>query len=188
MRSDGPRKPGSRAVDLSKAVAYALRHEPWLFELELDAHGWTSLEHLVAGLRRERRWDTLMVADVEAMVATATKRRYEIDEGRIRALYGHSVPGRIEVVRGTPPAQLYHGTSPAAAEAIRTSGLRPMGRQYVHLSVDVATARAVGARKASRPVILTIAAGEAASAGIVFYAGNEKVWLADQVPPEFITG
>ena len=188
MSSDGPRTPGSRVVDLSKAVAYALRHEPWLFELELDAQGWTSLDALVAGLRRERRWDTLTVDDVEAMVRSATKRRYEIHEGRIRALYGHSVPGRLDVVRGIPPVELYHGTSPTAAEVIRTSGLRPMGRQYVHLSVDVATARAVGRRKAARPVILTVAAGEAAAKGVVFYAGNEKVWLADEVPPEFITG
>ncbi|MBE1604372.1 RNA 2'-phosphotransferase [Actinopolymorpha pittospori] len=188
MSGGGSRKPGLRVADLSKAVAYALRHEPWLFELELDALGWTSLDALVAGLRRERCWDALTVEDVEAMVASATKRRYEIHEGRIRALYGHSVPGRIVVVRGIPPAVLFHGTSPDAAEAIRTSGLRPMGRQYVHLSVDEATARAVGGRKASRPVILTVAAGDAASRGVVFYAGNEKVWLADQVPPDFITG
>jgi len=28
-------------VRLSKTVAHALRHEPWLYELELDEEGWT---------------------------------------------------------------------------------------------------------------------------------------------------
>jgi RNA:NAD 2'-phosphotransferase (TPT1/KptA family) len=36
------------------------------------------------------------------------------------------------------------------------------------------------------PVILVIDVQTAMGAGVVFYAGNEKVWLADVVPPEFI--
>jgi putative RNA 2'-phosphotransferase len=35
-----------------------------------------------------------------------------------------------------PPAILYHGTSPSAAKNIMSEGLRPMNRQYVHLSTD----------------------------------------------------
>ncbi len=61
-----------------------------------------------------------------------------------------------------------------------------MRRQYVHLSVDEATALEVARRKAGRPVILTIQAAEAHAAGVRFYQGNDKVWLADSVPAEFI--
>lgn len=32
---------------LSRVVSHALRHEPWLYELELDARGWTSMDALV---------------------------------------------------------------------------------------------------------------------------------------------
>ena len=128
----------------------------------------------------------MTVADLETMVAGAGKQRHEIREGRIRALYGHSVPGRIERASAAPPGWFFHGTSPATARVIRVEGLRPMGRQFVHLSVDRDMARAVGARKAPDPVILVVDAQAAAEAGVVFYAGNEKVWLADVVPPEFI--
>lgn len=38
---------------LSRAVSRALRHEPWLFELELDAEGWTPAADLLAALRKE---------------------------------------------------------------------------------------------------------------------------------------
>ena len=173
---------------LSRAVSHALRHEPWLYELELDAQGWTPVDALVAALRRERGLEALTVTDVESMVAGAAKQRHELLDGRIRASYGHSLPGRIGATPGVPPDLLFHGTSPAVAEVIRSEGLLPMGRQYVHLSVDVETARAVGSRKSPAPVTLTINAGEASGSGVVFYAGNERVWLADSVPARFITG
>lgn len=34
--------------------------------------------------------------------------------------------------------------------------------------------------------MLRIDAAAAARAGVAFYAGNDKIWLADQVPPRFI--
>ena len=61
-----------------------------------------------------------------------------------------------------------------------------MGRQFVHLSVDRDTARAVGSRKSDLPVILRVDARAAAEAGVAFYAGNKMVWLADFVPPKFV--
>lgn len=36
---------------LSRAVSHALRHEPWLYELELDGEGWTSVDDLLQALR-----------------------------------------------------------------------------------------------------------------------------------------
>lgn len=173
-------------TDLSRVVSHALRHEPWLYELEPDEAGWVSVQSLVEALRLERNWSLLTVADVEAMVVGASKQRHEIRGGRIRALYGHSLPIRIVQVLAPPPAVLFHGTSLAAAAAIQVDKLRPMGRQFVHLSVDRETARAVGARKVPKPVILAVAAQEAAAAGVAFFVGNEKVWLANSVPSRFI--
>ena len=127
----------SNLADLSRAVSHALRHEPWLHELELDDEGWTSLEALVEALRLEASWRSLTTTAVEAMVAGAAKQRHEVRDGQIRALYGHSLPGRIAKVEAMPPAVLFHGTSPKALESIRTQGLAPKGRQYVHLSTDL---------------------------------------------------
>jgi len=45
---------------LSKTVAHALRHDPWLYELELDEEGWTSIESLLAALREgKREWENV---------------------------------------------------------------------------------------------------------------------------------
>src|SRR5437762_12930847 len=69
---------------------------------------------------------------------------------------------------------------------IKATGLRPMDRQFVHLSTDETTAVEVGRRKTKDPTVLRLMAADAYAHGINFYEGNEKVWLADHVPPEFI--
>lgn len=61
-----------------------------------------------------------------------------------------------------------------------------MGRRYVHLFADTATADQVGKRKAGKPVILSVRAGEAYRAGVPFYRGNDQVWLAGMIGGEFI--
>lgn len=180
--------PRLNLVELSRTVSHALRHEPWLYELELDEEGWTPIDGVLSALRGERQeWRSLTEADLVRMIEASSKRRHEISGGRIRALYGHSVPGRLRKTPAVPPGLLFHGTAPASLPNIRSSGLLPMGRQYVHLSIDRATAEEVGRRKSPRPIILQVLAGEAHVQGVRFYEGNEKVWLADQVPARFIT-
>jgi putative RNA 2'-phosphotransferase len=176
-----------RYTDVSRAISHALRHEPWLYELELDDGGWVPVDALLAALRAEKpAWAGLDEADLQQMMAEASKQRYEMQDGRIRALYGHSTPQKLLKEPAGPPAVLFHGTAPKTVALIRRNGLLPMRRQYVHLSVDIPTATQVGRRKAKDPVILRIRAGEAHSAGVRFYRGNDLVWLADAVVPGFI--
>ena len=173
--------------NLSRAVSHALRHEPWLYELELNEEGWADVGALLTALRQESpAWSDLVELDLTDMIRASSKQRHEMVNGRIRALYGHSLPGKLHRTPATPPAQLFHGTSPATEPRIRESGLLPMDRQYVHLSLDEETAIAVGRRKSPDPIILVVRAEDACKAGVVFYAGNDKVWLADRVLPEFI--
>jgi putative RNA 2'-phosphotransferase len=173
--------------NLSRAVSHALRHEPWLYELELDEQGWADADALLEALRNESvDWQSLSRTDLAEMIRTSSKQRHEIVNGHIRALYGHSLPGKLARISAAPPAQLFHGTAPETLPRIRENGLLPMGRQYVHLSADRDTATAVGRRKSKYPVVLVIWADDACKTGVAFYAGNDKVWLADQVPPEFI--
>lgn len=174
-------------VDVSRAVSHALRHQPWRYEIELDEDGWAPLDQLLDALRNKGgEWAAVDRATVERMLASATKRRHELDGDRIRALYGHSVADRIRKVPAVPPGVLFHGTASDTWDLIREQGLHPMRRQYVHLSVDRQMATAVGGRKSKTPVVLIVRAAEAAAAGAQFYEGNDRVWLADDVPARFI--
>lgn len=179
---------GINLTRLSKKMALALRHRPDLYRLELDPDGWVAVEDLLAGLRgRHNEWRELTLDDILAVLnRPGEKPRYELREGKIRALHGHSLEEKIQYTPAEPPEFLYHGTSQDALDLIQHEGLKPMSRQYVHLSVDVQMAHRVGGRKSSEVVILKIRALEAHQQGILFYQSSEVVWLADEIPPEYI--
>ena len=175
-------------VELSKEISYALRHAPWEYELELDEQGFVPIAQLLHALNESNEFEREIIrADLEQIIATSEKKRHEIVGDKIRALYGHTIPQIIKKEPGIPPAVLYHGTTHRALPQILQDGLKPMQRQYVHLSIDVETATRVGKRRDPEPVILKIDTEAAQKAGIQFYIGNDKVWLCKEVPKECIT-
>lgn len=172
---------------LSKEISYALRHAPWEYELELDEEGFVPIEQLLHAINESGTYDREVTrADLEEIIRTSDKVRHEIVGDRIRALYGHSVPMSIRKEPGTPPDILYHGTNEFAMKAIAEKGLLPMSRQYVHMSVDTNMAKAVAKRRKGLTAILQIDTVKAREAGVEFYVGNDKVWLAKAVPAEFL--
>jgi putative RNA 2'-phosphotransferase len=174
-------------VRLSRTIAHALRHHPERYDLELDGDGWMPLERLLMGFARDAQWSGLSTDDIHAMMAAAGKQRYEILDGQIRAVYGHSLPSKIKHPAAEPPDHLYHGTARGAAAKIRHEGLKPMRRQYVHLSTDTATAAMVAGRRTENPVVITVRAREAHRHGIVFHICNPQVWLAEKVGAAYLT-
>ncbi len=171
---------------LSKEISYALRHAPWKYELELNDEGWVDIAQLLFSLRQSREWQGLSEKDLQVMIEESDKKRHEIANRKIRALYGHSTPYRILKEPKTPPEKLYHGTTRRFVQAIKEKGLLPQSRQYVHLSVDTETALQVGKRRDNAPVLLTVYALEAWTEGVAFYLGNDKVWLSDIIPNKYI--
>lgn len=172
---------------LSKVVSHALRHEPLLYELEPDEYGWVSIRDLMAALRGQKpEWQNLTEAHLKQMIERASKQRHEMCDGKIRALYGHSYLGQLLKPPAIPPKILYHGTAPKTAIAISQEGLKPMGRQHVHLSLCYEKAFKVGKRKAKNPVVLKIQAFEAYQNNVEFYKGNDTIWLAKYIPPQYI--
>lgn len=176
--------------ELSKEISYALRHAPWEYELELDEEGFVPIEQLLHALNEGGNYvDDRPVTkeDLEEIIRTSDKKRHEIVGDRIRALYGHSVPQAIKKEVGTPPDILYHGTNEFCFGAIEKDGLLPMARQYVHMSTDTQMAETVAKRRKGRVLILKIDAKQAMADGIEFFVGNDMVWLAKHIPPQYIS-
>ena len=51
-------------------------------------------------------WADLSEADLSEMIEGSSKRRHEVKDGRIRALYGISIAGKLKRTRATPPEVL----------------------------------------------------------------------------------
>ena len=177
-----------KLVQVSRTISYALRHKPDKFDLILDEAGWVLVDELLTAIKvntPEYCW--IDVHTLQSIQKESDKQRFEILDGSIRAMYGHSLPQQNIVLSASiPPSVLYHGTTKEAATQIMNQGLQPMQRQYVHLSADIETAIIVGKRRTKQPVILNIDSRLASENGVNFYHGNEKIWLADSIPPLYI--
>lgn len=174
----------------SKAISYALRHRPDKFGLELDNDGYVPTDLLIDGINAhgDLKWK-LLIGDIDTIIDESDKQRFEFssDRKRIRARYGHSVKDKkVSLGVATPPDILYHGTTHQAIGRILNEGLKPMNRQYVHLSDDSPTAIAVGSRRDSNPIILQIDSRQMHRDGFIFGTGNDHTWLVDSVPSSYI--
>lgn len=171
---------------LLRTILHALRHDPWKYGLHLDDEGWALAEDLLLALRFARfRWDSLEWADVEAAIGATSTDRFQVEDGRIRATYGHSVDLTKAPPSAFPPEILFHGTGMDALATIRQCGLQPIGRQFVHLTVDTSYALQVSASRAEG-VLLIVLAAQASAQGLTFRKASSHVWLTDSVPPAFI--
>lgn len=96
---------------LSKKLSYILRHHPDEYQLVLDEYGWVNLEKLLAAIRAEPTWREVDLGDITAMMEQSPKQRFEMADGKIRALYGHSIQAKVTMEKTEPPEFLYHGTA-----------------------------------------------------------------------------
>lgn len=166
---------------VSKRLSFLLRHcqEPLYIALE---GGWANVRTILQALNINR--ETL-----EKIVVNDAKGRYAFDYTgqKIRANQGHSIPGVVvEMEQTEPPELLYHGTATRFLDEIMREGLKPMRRQYVHISSDFETAVNVGSRH-GQPVVLEIRAKEFVADGNKLFCSANGVWQAEAVAKKYFT-
>lgn len=172
--------------DLSKRLAYILRHNPGSIGLQLDSEGWAPVTELLKKMTAQGIDITENL--LMAIVTNDEKKRYTVtpDRLKIRAAQGHSIDIDLKLSPVEPPETLYHGTAIRFWPSITKSGLTKMNRQYVHLSSDERTAYKVGIRH-GQPLILKIKSKEMFDKGYKFFLSDNQVWLTDSVPVEFLS-
>ncbi len=169
---------------LVSTMAFALRHDPAHFELELDEEGWTRFEDLIIAIRFER-FEWAFIDEPLVRAAIAGMDRFEIRDGMIRAVYGHSIDLAKPPAATAPPALLFHGTASANVPSILQQGILRMRRRFVHFSTDYDW---VVDFLCDKPTwtIFAIPTPAALETGVVFRKANDHVWLTDFMDPRFI--
>lgn len=170
---------------ISKRMSYMLRHSIQPLYVDLDG-GWADVNEIIEGIRKSEPEFDLTV--MEQIVAADAKGRYSFDDShkRIRANQGHSIPNIVvEMTRPEPPEILYHGTAERFIDSILSEGLKPMSRQFVHISPDYETAVKVGSRH-GKPVVFAFRAKDFVNDGNALYLSANGVWQARCVPAKYL--
>ena len=179
-------------LKISKFLSYILRHHPDTIESSLDEEGYLNidLDELILRMKTKKKFQdtTLNKSILMEVVNEDAKGRYEITDNKIRARYGHSIDGIfIFLTEKELPNHLYHGTPKKNLDNILKEGLKPMGRNLVHLTEDETDALNVGKRHGKDVILLRIDVKEALKENIKFWKPGKNVYTAKFIPAKFIS-
>lgn len=79
---------------------------------------------------------------------------------------------------------MLHGTTDKAWESIKNEGLKPMAREYVHLTDDAKMAYDIGNRYKGNLIILSVDTSKIPGD---IYNSENGIFLTKQVPKEALT-
>jgi len=168
---------------LTRKLAYMLRHQPDEFDVEVDKFGFADLEDVLDALSEEFDED-IEKEEVSEAIAAGDRPRYEIVDGKIRALYGHSI--KVDPGEPTePPEELYLGMGSRDADRASRSGLSAGRRRFLHLATSEDDAKEMGRRAAPEYTVVTVFAHDAWEDGVSFY-DRKALFLSDAIPTEHL--
>ena len=167
-------------IKSSRFLSKILRHDPGAAGITLDKNGWANVKDILHKCK-------LKMPDLEEIVATNDKKRFEFDQHkiRIRARQGHSIDVDIELQEVFPTEGLFHGTAQRFRDTIMLEGIKKQSRNHVHLTTNAITALDVGARHGN-PWVFRVNAPQMVKDGFKFYLSNNGVYLTDYVPPVYL--
>lgn len=177
-----PRVPDAEELQkaVSRAVLRVLRHGHESASVQHDRFGLFQLNDFAVVLRSQFRtmahhnivecWDRV----IDSLVVDE---KIEIRNGKIRALYGHSIRGIIVGEMKWPEIPLFHATSQRHLDSILKNGLRPQGRTYVHLTSQIEYASRIFKNHSfdGHPVLLEVDASRLKDHDVTFRQPNSHV-------------
>lgn len=171
---------------LSRFLALVLRHRAHQFDLVVDEEGFVPLDPLLEVIRAQSGLDGVTREDLETLTRDGDRKRYELRGGSIRATYGHSFRRPIHYPVVEPPEYLFVGVASTQVQDVRVHGLRPEGRQYIHLSETEDEAREVGGRHSGDATVVTVLALDASQNGVPFHHPTQGLYLTLQIPARYL--
>jgi len=140
----------------------------------------------VDAIRLRSSWVDLSINEVELLVQSHTFSRFEIRDGNIRALYGHTLMHVSIGIFTQPPELLFHATRASSFNAISQGGLNPKSRRHVHLTSSWEYALNVKndhEQAGCAGIILGVRTAIAQKGAIPFFQASDVVWTTPYVFP-----
>jgi len=162
-------------VRISKAMSFHLRHDP---AAQTTRGGWMFVDDLAEVLQANGH--NVTPEQLLVVAGALGEPRFQLDGSEVRAAYGHSIGRRSDYEAAAVPEWLYHATTAANMRSIfeAQAGLRPMGRQMVHLSTDPLRALHSARRHAPEVHLLKVRGQDL----VELVKAADDTWLVPSVP------
>ena len=130
------------ANSLGRILALVLRHAPEKFNVDMDINGWVNTRELSEAIGNQRRhYHWLRGWHFEAIANADEKGRYQVENGMIRATYGHSIELDLDLPTDDIPEALYYPCESGDVETLLEYGITAGDRKNVHLSRSIQNAK-----------------------------------------------
>jgi putative RNA 2'-phosphotransferase len=172
---------------VGRILAGVLRHFPEKFDLDMDLNGWVDIRDATEEIRRRKRnlhW--LRIHHLKSIAETDPKGRYQVEDNRIRASYGHSVDVELDHPTDGVPNSLFYPSTQEEVDILLENGITPTDRRYVHLSMTYQDAYNAGVHRTEDPQILEVDAIAALMADVYIGQAGPTVFVTRGVPPDFV--
>jgi len=175
------------ANSLGRILALVLRHAPEKFNVDMDINGWVNARELSEAIGNQRRnYHWLRGWHFEAIANADEKGRYQVENGMIRATYGHSIELDLDLPTDDIPEALFYPCEPDEVETMLEYGITAGDRKNVHLSRSIRNAMEAGHVRIDRPAILEVDTVRAIADGNIIYRAGTTVFLTDEVPGAYL--
>ena len=173
-----------RVTDLSRFLIYILAHRPDEFGLVPDTIGFMPTKELLRAIHEEPGWGYVREGHIREVLIGKDRALFQWEADRLRA-----VEKRWQLDLHAPsentPKILFIAVRRKAHSHVMEKGL--FSDRPLVLSPDRDMALRIGRRRDLKPILLEVMTGPASQQGVSFHAFGD-LYLAKEIPPEFISG
>jgi putative RNA 2'-phosphotransferase len=178
------RKTQIKVTDLSRLLTYILAHRPDEFGLVPDPAAFVTLKELLRAIHEEPGWGYVREGHLREVLIGKGRDLFVWEDDRLKA-----VEQRWQLDLQTPavniPKILFVAIRRRAHVHVMEKGL--LSDRPIVLSPNQDMALRIGRRRDPKPIQLEVMTGPAQQQGVSFYAFGD-LYLAGEIPPEFISG
>jgi putative RNA 2'-phosphotransferase len=174
--------------NLSRLMTYMLATRPDEFGLVPDRAGYVTIKELLKAISEEPGTKYVRESHIREVLLHDRGGIFEIDEKKIRSSQWKVCLASKGKNPGPAPKILFKGVRKKAYPSILKAGLLPGSKDHVLLAANRDLAIRIARRLEQNPVLLEIRAGAAQENGIRFCPFGDSLYLADEIPVQFISG
>jgi len=174
----------SQHKTVARTLAFIGWHSPSAFGLFWNSDGTMPWKEFYWALQEDPELRFVRAATLRELTLLGIELPFSLDGNLLRLNPGYDIP--LYSPAREVPDRLYFGIRPKNLVYVQEIGLRASSRPFLPLSSDRELALRLARRREDNPLVIEVLASRAREAGITILAAGERLYLAENVPREYL--